>query len=216
MDFYSDKSGCSTDLVMDLDLYGEVGLPGGVGGSTSSGIPHDAQRPGPSGIGASTSDPPAQWKPVQLSGAPCGVPGVSGAPPGFGYVSSIGTLSLPQSSAPPLTAPYCYGPGLLEGHRRPGVATTYVTSSLYGMGAVPAQLDHGFPQLGRPRMSVAPDPVYGVPGLQPGVDVQDLLARRAQMDITLASLVSMVHFIYFFNTFGVAMTFSIDHSAHPV
>ena len=52
-------------------------------------------------------------------------------------------------------------------------------------------------QHGRPRMSLAADMVDSHPNFPPyQVDVQALLARRAQLDHTLASLVSILNLTY--------------------
>lgn len=189
-EYYSERSVSSTDLIIDFgNLYDEIELSGGDGGPfTPSTIADygafrqmypDVEAPSSTSSGHALGP----WRPDLLS------TGVQHMPHGFG--------SLPPSSGldqPPLTSPYVPGYGRYPVTRvsatRPvyvtgTVAPTYTTSSHYGVGTVSAPAPAGASTLHRrPRMSLA--------GSQ--VDVTALLAQRARLDQTLASLVSAILF----------------------
>ena len=187
-DFYSDKSASSTDLMLDLDP------PGAQQGVDS--VPPGAPLPTPPAVNTEAcgiSTGPS----LPTPGVSYGAAGSSGTPAtssGFAFVPPYGGLNMPGT-------PYLRGPGQLYAHGSPGLAATYMSPSYYGAGM--------FPVASQPRMSLAPDLMFPHQAFQPYGNVQDLLAQRAHLDHTLASLVSFMFFFLQYNTLGVAMTLCI-------
>ena len=208
MDFYSDRSNSSHELVVDLDPPGAqqggvsmpprapldvpllVHAPASAPGPalTSAPGPAPTSAPGPT-TGPGPAPGPGPGPAPGPSGALFGAAGPSWAPPassGFGYVPPFGSLNFPRT-------PYVSGPGQLYAHGSPGLAATYVSPSYYGVGMLPTT--------SQPRMSLAPDLMFPQPAMQPYGSVQELLARRAHLDHALASMVSLM-FYFFYANFG--------------
>ena len=189
MEFYSERSVSSTDLIIDFgSLYDEIELSGDGGPFTPSTIAdYSAFRQVYPGVEApsSTSSGHAHgpWRHDHFPTE------VQHMPHGFGSLPSFSGLD-----QPPLTSPYVPGnvrypvtrvSATLPVYTTGTVAPTYTTSSHYGAGTVSAPAPAGAGTLHRrPRMSLA--------GSQ--VDVSALLAQRARLDQTLASLVSAILF----------------------
>ena len=181
--FYSDRSTSSTDLVMDTNPPDPQ-----LGGSAVT----CATPVGPCTGAAGASVTSASVAAGVYSAA--GLPGPpSAAPSTFGYAPPYGGFAVPRN-------PYVPGPGQLYAHGSPGLAAAYMAPP-YGVGTLPFT--------SRPRMSLAPEMMFPQPAFQPYGNVQDLLARRAQMDLALASMVSFLFFLLLYNTLGVEMTLCI-------
>ena len=168
MDYYGDWSLSSADLVMDLS-------------GQSDGVAPPATPPVCVG-GPATPPPPGP--------APQPLPG-----PAFPWLP--GPVYAPPVVSAPAQPAYFPGPGQLYAAQMfgaraaglrvsaPGAAATRLTSaSCYGVGQMPPPINPGNLQLGPPRMSLAQ-------GFPAGLDAQDLLTRRAHLDLALASLVSI-------------------------
>ena len=193
--FFSDRSASSSDLVVDLDPadsqlgVGDVpGAPSGVPRTEVTGAPvTSAPVLGPSSVA------PGIHGAATLSGPP------PTAPPGYGFLPPLGDFAVPR-------APYVPGPGQLYAHGSPGLAAAYMSPSPYGIGMLPFT--------SRPRMSVTPEMMFPQPAFQPYGNVQDLLAQRARLDHTLASMVSLP-FPYYYSILWVLRLPFVLHLCLP-
>ena len=175
MDFYSDISASSSDLVMDL--YDEFDLSGG--GS----IPPDISQ----GISLSVSTEVSTGDNVPV------------------YTTPAATTTSIVTGAHSVLPPVSTYPGLRFGNFRPAGLTTPIQSATY----FTAPASQPGPSAFGPRMPFNPGMV-GYHGL-PQMDVQTLLASRAQLDHNLALMVSRYLYSRVSNTWGVEITLCIAY-----